>query len=256
MVVVLSKDPSIQNYWQRLWRRISVKEEKILGESVMFVHPGEEPDWDKLAKKLGNYTERIVVGKGIELPDTEQWKPMDVCAVEEKILGDTICDLAGRDENIGIYDPEGRLQALVEELAEAFSKITVFCPLEEAYENLCKNIFEQQGTSIELTSAWDGLMDCSIIGGLTPPNFRLRWRGIFLLPGETEIPPISGWTGSLFKELRLPVPNELKKLCPLDVPPKSLYLALLKEGRVKAPEGLRYLLPEDAYSENFECDPF
>ncbi len=256
MVVVLSRDPSLQNYWQRIWKQVSIKEEKILGESVMFVHPGEKPDWNRLAKKLGNYTERVVVGQGIELPPTSFWKSMDVSAVQEKILGTTICDLGRQEDHIGIYDPEGSLAELVLELAQYFSRITVFCPCEEAYEKLGKNIFEQEGTSIELSSAWDGLMDCSIIGSMVSPNFRLRWKGIFLLPGETEIPPISGWTGYLFKELRLQVPNEVKKLCPSDVTPKNLYLALLKEGRVKAPAGLRYLLPEDVYLENLECDPF
>ncbi len=249
MIVVLSRDPALQNRWQRLWRQPSIREVDMLGESVMLVHPGTKPNWEKLARKLGRYAGRVLAGEGIQLPKERPWKPLDVSKVEERLLSATLISQAEQQDWVGVYDPEGKLTMLTWELAQHFPRVTVFCSFRERYHSLCEDLLEQLGAAIEVSSHWEALAVCPLIGSMSSPDFRLHWQGIFLLPGKGELPPIEGRTGTLLQQLPLPIPPELLPLCPMDLSPQSLYLALLKEGRVKAPEGLTYLLPEEVHQE-------
>ncbi len=256
MIVVLSRDPSLQSLWQRFWKKSVIKEVNILGESVMLLHIGQKTDWTKFAQRLGRYAGRVVAGESIPLPEERPWKRLDVRKVEEKLLCDTLCRMEEGQDWVGVYDPEGELKTMVWELAQHFPRLSVWCREREKYDILCEDLLEQYGAAIERSSHWEGLKDCPIIGSMTTPDFRLCWQGLFLLPGKAEIPLIDGRSGSLCQQLQLPIPKEVEENCPCDLSPQSLYLALLKEGKVPWPEGLSYLIPVDCHKEKLEFRPF
>ncbi len=240
MILVLSRDASLRTVWQHWLNCPVIREKEALGKSIMVVHPGREPKWPKLAQKLGRYASRVVCPAELELPKERPWKRLDSSKIREQILSNTFCRFSQQLEWVGLYDPEGRHTILAWELAQCFPRVTVWCRFRERYDSLCSDLMEQLGAVLELTSAWEGLMGCPLIGAMEPPEFRLRWDGDFILPGRWDIPPISG---SLHQDLALPVPEELLRICPKDIDPRELYLAFLKEERKAVPQELCYLLP-------------
>lgn len=242
MIVVLTADPALQNWWTNLWNRPVFREITVLGESIMLVHPGKRPDWDKLSQKLGRYSSRLLVGEGIELPKERPWKRMDNSKMKEQILCNTLCSFSDSLSWVGLYDPEGKLCVTAWELAQCYPRVTVWCRFRERYQSLCGDLMEQLGAAVELTSDWEGLMGCPLIGAMEAPAFRLRWDGTLLLCGRTEIPPVSG---QLRQDLQIPLPPEVQEAVPTDVNAMELYLAVLKErgrgrGNPEFPDDLCY----------------
>lgn len=241
MIVVLSVDPALQSRWQRLLKQAAVQEAKALGESIILVHPGQKPNWEKLSQKLGRYASRLVVGEGIALPKERPWRRMDNSRLKEKILSNTLCSFSDSMDQVGLYDPEGRHTVLAWELAQVFPRVRVWCRFRERYDALCGDLMEQLGAAVELTSTWDGLMGCPLIGAMDAPPLKLRWDGTLLLTEKAELPPLCG---TLRQNLKLAIPTELLELCPADVDPQELYLAVLQQNRT-IPPGLCYLVLEE-----------
>ncbi len=241
MIVVLSADPALQSPWQRLLKQSVVREVNVLGESVMLVHPGQKPNWEKLSRKLGRYASRLIVGEGIVLPNERPWKRLDNSKMKEKILCSTLCSFSDSMDWVGLYDPEGRHTVLAWELAQVFPRVTVWCCFRERYDALCGDLMEQLGAAVELTSTWDGLMGCPLIGTMDVPPIKLRWDGTLLLTEKALLPPLCG---TLRQNLQLPVPTEILELCPTDVDAREVYLAILQQSR-EVPPNLRYLVLEE-----------
>lgn len=251
MIVVLSEDSRIQSRWQRFWKQSGLQETSALGESIMLIHPGQKPNWEKLARRLGRYTGRVVCGSGVQLPKERPWKAFDSSKLKEKLLCNTLCSFRDSLNWVGLYDPEGKRTVTAWELAQVFPRVTVWCRFRERYDSLCGSLMEQLGAAVELTSVNDGLLGCPLIGAMDVPPVYLRWDGTMLLCGRAELPPMSG---VLRQDLRIPVPRELLAVCPADVDPMELYLALLHEGRRELPPDLCYDLlgQQESASEPFE----
>ena len=241
MILVLTADPSLQNPWQRFWKRPSFREVSAMGESIMLVNPGSKPQWDKLSQKVGRYAGRVVAAQDIDLPKERPWKRQDNSKMKERILGNTLCSFSDSLDWVGLYDPEGKRNVLAWELAQCYPRVTVWCRFRERYQALCGDLMEQLGASIELTQCWDGLMGCPLIGAMEMPDFRLRWDGTMLLTARADFPPISG---TLRHDLQIPIPEELLSICPGDVDPMELFLAVLKEKRQEIPTDLCYQVLE------------
>ena len=107
---------------------------------------------------------------------------------------------------------------------------------------MCEALMKELGAAVELTNSREGLMGCPLIGAMEAPPFRCQWDGLLLLTGKTELPPLSG---ELRQELRISVPEDVKKAAPFDVDPMELYLAILKEKRQEIPPNLCFELQED-----------
>lgn len=235
MIVVLTAEPGKRSFWARFRKQASFQECKVLGESVMLVYPGEEPNWDKLAQKLGRYASRVLVSPGnqrekagIRLPKQRPWHTLDNSKIKEQILCNTLCHLSEQYDWVGLYDPEGKLGLLVWELVQHFPRVTVWCRHRERYQALCHDLMEQFGAVIELTAAQNGLEGCPLLAAMEPPAFGIHWDGLLLLCGKTEIPH---FRGRLQQELKVPLPEEAFFTLPPDVDRQELYLAIRQEQR-------------------------
>lgn len=243
MILVLSADPTLQNFWTNFWNKPCIKECSAQGESILLLHPGRNPKWSKLAQKTGQYASRIIVGRGITLPKERPWKRQEFTKQKEKILLNTLRSKADETDWVGLCDPEGKLTMLAWELAQSFPRVMVWCEFKERYQSLCEALMKELGAAVELTNSREGLMGCPLIGAMEAPPFRCQWDGLLLLTGKTELPPLSG---ELRQELRISVPEDVKKAAPSDVDPMELYLAILKEKRQEIPPNLCFELQEDS----------
>ena len=227
MILVISKDPSLQNRWTNFWNKATFRERLTMGESIMLLHPGRKPNWTKLAQKAGQYASRVICSSAIELPKERPWKQQDNQKMKEKILLNTLCSFSDKEEWVGLCDPEGKLCMMAWELAQSFPRVTVWCEFRERYHSLSKLLLEELGAALELCSSREGLLGCPVIGAMEAPPFRCQWDGLFLLVGKAEFPPLSG---ELKQQLRIPIPEELQEVTPADVDAMELYLAILREN--------------------------
>jgi len=241
MIVLLSQDPGLQNPWQRFWRRSAVREAEALGEGVLLVHPGQKPNWPKLQRRLGRYAGRLVPS-AVTLPGERPWRSLDLTPAREKVLGNTLCAQEEQYRWVGLYDPQGRHCVLAWELAQHFPRVSVYCLRRERYQPLQESLLEQLGAVLELTASWEGLLDCPLVGALEAPEPRLRWNGLLLYPGSGAQPREEGLLG---QDLQLLIPPEVLQICPSDVDPRDLYLAILQSRRSPQLEQLCYILPRD-----------
>ena len=250
MILVLSSDPDLQNYWTKFTGKYTMKECIAQGESILILHPGRKPNWSKLARKTGQYASRVVLGKGMLLPKERPWKQQDFSKQKEKILLNTLCSKSKDTDWVGLCDPEGKLTMLAWELAQCFPRVTVWCEFKERYQPLCDILMKELGAAIELTNSREGMMGCPLIGAMEAPPFRCQWDGLLLLVGRTELPTLSG---ELQQELSFPVPTDVREAAPADVDPMELYLAILKEKRQVLPADFCYILHEKKTgAESFE----
>lgn len=241
MIVLLSQDPGLRNAWQRFWRRGAVREVEALGEGVLLVHPGQKPQWRKLERRLGRYAGRLVPS-GVALPGERPWRNLDLGPAREKVLGNTLCAQEEQQRWVGLYDPQGRHCVLAWELAQHFPRVSVYCRQRERYQPLQESLLDQLGALLELSASWEALLDCPLVGALEPPEPQLRWRGLLLYPGSGARPREEGRLG---QDLQLLIPAEVRAICPGDVDPRDLYLAILQSRRSPLLEELRYILPRD-----------
>ncbi len=250
MILVLSADPSLQNWWTNFRNKASIQERSAQGESILLLHPGRKPKWKKLAQKTGQYASRVVVGQNIELPCERPWKRQDHSKMKEKILLNTLRAQSENTDWVGLCDPEGKLCMLAWELAQCFPRITIWCEFKERYQPVRTALMKELGAALELTSSREGMMGCPLIAAVEAPPFRCQWDGLMLLVGRTELPPLSG---ELRQELRIPVPDDVRKAAPADVDPMELYLAILREKRQDIPMDLCFELQEgEANLSSFE----
>lgn len=249
MILILSRDKTLQNPWQRLMKRSVIREREALGESFMLVHPGQNPNWVRLAQRLGRYASRVVCSEEMDLPQSRPWRRMDCSSIEEQIMGNTLCSFSEQLDWVGLYDPQGIHQQLAWRLLQHFPRVTLWCRERQAYQDISETMMEELGAAPELTCDWNGFADCPLIGALEIPEFRLRWKGKLLLSGRSDIPHLQG---ILCDDLPLTVPQELLSICPNDLDPRKLYLAFLKENSREVSQTLRYLIPEKEASSNIE----
>lgn len=235
MILVITKDLKLQNRWSNFWNKATLRECSAMGESIMLLHPGKKPNWNKLAQKAGQYASRVLCGDTVELPKERPWKRQDHRKMKEKILLNTLCSYSEQEEWVGLCDPEGKLCMLAWELAQRFPRVTVWCQFRERYQSLCELLLEELGAVLELCSSREGLMGCPIIGAMEAPPFRCQWDGLLLLVGKTDLPPLSG---ELRQNLRIAIPDELQAVTPCDVDAMDLYLAIMQENRQTVPNDL------------------
>lgn len=241
MIVLLSQDPGLQTPWQRFWRRAAVREVEALGEGILLVHPGQKPKWAKLERRLGHYAGRLVPSR-VPLPEERPWHHLDLGRAREKVLGNTLCAQEEQFRWVGLYDPQGRHCVLAWELAQHFPRVSVYCRQRERYQPLQENLLDQLGALLELSASWEALLDCPLVGALEAPEPQLRWRGLLLYPGSGASPREEGQLG---QDLQLLIPPELRAICPSDVDPRDLFLAILQSRRSPQLGDLCYLLPRD-----------
>ncbi len=228
MVVALTAERDGLNRWQRWWNHTVVLDKPVQDAVVNIVYIGKKTNWDRLQQKIGRDSTHVVAGKEVSLPQTRLWKRFDSSRQKEEILTRTLISLRSSTDQIGLWDPLGRMQRTAWCLAQVYPRVTVWCQCREKYRAVAQQLMEEQGASLQITQGQELWQECLIMGAMEQPPDQISWKGLLLLAGPRRS---MHQQGMLLHSLQVDVPPEISAICPKDIEEQELYLSLCQEQR-------------------------
>lgn len=254
-------------------RRIRVEriQREELAFAVLSLKNPSRVRWDRVRTRLGNSRERVVCGRGIELPPEAGISRVEEGRFSACIARNGLAKLLESDRRptagrvAVLIDINCRHQAFADTLVRSFQTLRVVTRKENLYRNYADAKFYESGATVLISSALPEREDCALYvtpdGLILPGMERTSVPIVSIFPLGAELPEAAVTIHSF----RASLPEEYRALLPAGVGEHSFEAALyehcgLRKLAALQPDsalqnGVEKSLGEESFKHIFHSEP-